>query len=64
MIKVAWFVSNTPTWIGGLNYFINLASALLSLPERRIEPVVLGENTALPEPLRSPAITRRNVAGR
>jgi glycosyltransferase involved in cell wall biosynthesis len=53
MIKVAWLVPNTPSWIGGLNYFVNLASALLALPERRIEPVVLGETTALPEPLRS-----------
>lgn len=53
MIKVAWLVPNTPGWIGGLNYFINLASALLALPERRIEPVVLGGTAALPEPLRS-----------
>lgn len=53
MIKVAWPVSNDPGWIGGLNYFINLASALATLPDRRIEPVVLGETISLPEPLRS-----------
>jgi len=53
MIKVAWFVPNTPLWVGGINYFINLASALLALPERRIEPVVLGDVTSLPPPLNS-----------
>ena len=53
MIKIAWNVPNTPTWIGGLNYFINLASALFALPERRIEPLALGETSALPEPLHS-----------
>lgn len=53
MIKVAWLVPNTPGWIGGINYFINLASALLALPDRSIEPVVLGETAILPEPLRS-----------
>lgn len=51
MIKVAWSVPNTPVWVGGLNYFLNLASALLELPERRIEPVVLGSAGILPPPL-------------
>ena len=51
MIKVAWFVPNTPVWVGGLNYFLNLASALSALPERRIEPVVLGNAMVLPPPL-------------
>ena len=53
MIKVAWMVPNTPAWTGGLHYFINLASALLAWPERRIEPIILGDTSTLPEPLRS-----------
>jgi glycosyltransferase involved in cell wall biosynthesis len=28
-------------WLGGLNYFRNLFAAILALPDRRIEPVVL-----------------------
>ncbi len=51
MIKVACLVPNSKTWIGGLNYFINLASAILALPERRIELMVLGSASELPEPL-------------
>lgn len=50
MIRVAWMVPNTPNWIGGLNYFRNLLEALLSLPERRIEPVVVGNVATLPAP--------------
>jgi len=51
MIKVAWQVPNTKSWIGGLNYFVNLASAILSVTDRRIEPVILGSAASLPEPL-------------
>ncbi|GAB7081065.1 glycosyltransferase family 4 protein [Megalodesulfovibrio paquesii] len=51
MIRVAWMVPNNPGWIGGLNYFVNLGEALLQLPERRIQPVILGHTQGLPEPL-------------
>lgn len=57
MIRVAWMVPNTPGWIGGLNYFVNLGTALMQLPERRIQPVLLGSTEGLPEPLASfPAV--------
>ena len=48
MIHVAWQVSNTPAWIGGLNYYVNLATALFSLPNREVEPVLLGTREGLP----------------
>ena len=51
MIKIVWNIPYTSSWIGGLNYFKNLATALLTLPERRIEPVVLGDIDSLPPPL-------------
>ncbi|MCA1986735.1 MAG: glycosyltransferase [Desulfovibrio sp.] len=51
MIRVAWSVPNTPGWIGGLNYFVNLGMALMQLPSRRIQPVLLGSAAGLPEPL-------------
>jgi len=50
MIRVAWMVPNTPHWIGGLNYFRNLLEALLSLPDRRVEPVLVGGAGGLPAP--------------
>lgn len=53
MIRVAWQVPNSPEWIGGLNYFINLANAIFSVPDRGIEPVLLGSTKGLPEPLGS-----------
>ncbi len=53
MIRVLWQVPNTPSWVGGLNYFINLYNGLLSLPDRRIEPVILGPVDTLPYPLRN-----------
>lgn len=51
MISVAWQVPNSPNWIGGLNYFLNLAAALDALPEKRISPVILGDKKKLPPPL-------------
>ncbi len=51
MIRVAWMVPNTAIWIGGLNYYVNLYQALLSLPERRVQPVLLGSPAGLPAPL-------------
>lgn len=50
MIQVAWQVPNNPEWIGGLNYFVNLASALFSLTDRKVEPVLLGAAEGLPKP--------------
>jgi len=51
MIRVAWQVPNSPEWVGGLNYFINLTNAILAVPDRGIEPVLLGGTKGLPEPL-------------
>lgn len=33
-------------WLGGANYFRNLLGALIDLPDRRIEPVMLGDGNA------------------
>lgn len=51
MIRVLWNVPNTSSWIGGLNYFINLYNGLVNLPGRQIEPVILGSAAQLPPPL-------------
>jgi len=51
MIKVLLQVPNTKGWIGGLNYFINLCSALESEGRNMVMPVILGENVNLPHPL-------------
>lgn len=57
MIRVAWRIANSAEWVGGLNYFINLAKAVRSLPDARIEVVALGSTDNLPAPLNSlPAI--------
>ena len=53
MIRVAWQIANSSEWIGGLNYFINLARAVGSLPDARIEVVALGSTKGLPAPLNS-----------
>lgn len=51
MIRVLWNVPNMTAWIGGLNYFINLYNGLLNLPERQVEPVILGSADQFPSPL-------------
>jgi len=51
MIRVLWEMPNANAWTGGLNYFRNLAQALLSLPERTVEPVLTGSVENLPNPL-------------
>lgn len=57
MIRVAWMVPNSPNWMGGLNYFRNLLEALLMLPDRQIEPVIIGHAASLPPPLdRCPSV--------
>ncbi|OQW89640.1 MAG: hypothetical protein BWK78_07505 [Thiotrichaceae bacterium IS1] len=41
MIRVGFIISLTnQSWLGGLNYFRNLLSAIHSLPDRKIEPVI------------------------
>lgn len=40
MIRVLWSLPNFASWAGGLNYFRNLFLALLSLPDRVVEPVI------------------------
>lgn len=51
MINVLFDIPNTPDWIAGLNYFLNLFKALKSLPERRINPIILGSPDNLPQSL-------------
>src|SRR5690348_6270613 len=42
MIRVGFTVGFSDRgWLGGLYYFRNLFSAILALPERRIDPVLL-----------------------
>lgn len=51
MIQIAWQLPNISEWSGGLNYYVNLASALFSLPDRKIEPILLAPERELPAPL-------------
>ena len=51
MVKVLLQVPNTPTWVGGLNYFVNLCEALNTLNSTEIEPVIFNDNSLLPPPL-------------
>lgn len=51
MIRVLWTLPKATAWTGGLNYFRNLASALMNLSERTVEPVLSGSRENLPEPL-------------
>lgn len=44
-------VPNTPLWIGGLNYFVNLSYALQELRQPRTQPVIVGDTSSLPPPL-------------
>ncbi|MEI9804966.1 MAG: glycosyltransferase [Pseudolabrys sp.] len=51
MMRVGFVLSENEGWLGGINYFRNLLTAIYGLPERRIDPVVIvPANT-------SPAIT-------
>ena len=52
MINVLFDIPNDTGWIAGLNYFLNLFNALNSLPERRINPIILGSTDNLPIPLK------------
>ena len=44
-------VPNTPQWIGGLNYFVNLSVAIQELPDPQTTPVIIGVASSLPPPL-------------
>ena len=48
MMNVGWQVYNDDRWIAGLSYYRNLLAALLSLPNRRISPILLGAADGLP----------------
>ena len=42
MIRVGFVISkSSDSWVGGKNYIINLLHAILALPSRRIEPVLI-----------------------
>lgn len=53
MIRVLWDVPTGAGWLGGLNYYKNLLHAVMQVPDRKIEPVILGASPDLPEPLAS-----------
>jgi glycosyltransferase involved in cell wall biosynthesis len=56
LIRVAWKVPYARDWIGGFNYFKNLLEALLVLPDRRVEPVLLGGGDLPPPFDRCPSL--------
>lgn len=41
MIRVGFVFTFDQNWLGGVNYFRNLLTALYALPDRKIEPVIL-----------------------
>lgn len=51
MIRILWKMPDTQAWTGGLNYFLNLWNALASLPDRTLEPVLVGTTGQLSLPL-------------
>lgn len=53
MLKVAWPAFADSRWTGGLNYFRNLALAVKSIPNPRIEIILLNSGEHLPPPLDS-----------
>lgn len=64
MIRVLWKMPKAGTWMGGMNYFVNLGLALASLPEQTVEPVIAGGDAALPGLLgRMPSIPDYQVPG-
>jgi len=61
------FAAINDGWLGGINYFRNLLSAILQLPERKIEPVVFtgrGSNSELFSDLPSVEIVRSSMLDR
>jgi glycosyltransferase involved in cell wall biosynthesis len=51
-IRVAFLIPVTQSWLGGFNYFRNLLAAVLSVPERTVEPIVLGDLSHLGYPFK------------
>ena len=47
MLRVAWRVPDASTWMGGMNYYCNLARGLKTLSNSRIEPVLLGRSSEI-----------------
>lgn len=41
MIRVGFIFAFDGSWLGGINYFRNLLTAVYALPDRKIEPVIL-----------------------
>lgn len=41
MIRVGFVIAFDSGWLGGINYFRNLLTAIYALPDRKIEPVIL-----------------------
>lgn len=41
MIRVGFVIAFDSGWLGGINYFRNLLTAVYALPDRKIEPVIL-----------------------
>lgn len=41
MIRVGFVFTFDGSWLGGINYFRNLLTAVCALPDRKIEPVIL-----------------------
>lgn len=50
LIRVGFLIPTTQAWLGGFNYFRNLLTAILSVQERTVEPVVLGDLSHLGYP--------------
>ena len=51
MIRIAWPTLQNSYWMGGVNYFCNLAKACSVLPNPRLQVHLLGDNAHLPKPL-------------
>jgi glycosyltransferase involved in cell wall biosynthesis len=49
--KVAFIFEYSEAWLGGLNYFRNLISAIADLPDRKIEPIIFVGNNILEQQL-------------
>ena len=67
MIRVGFTFSLVDEgWLGGLNYFRNLFGAVLALPERKIEPIILVPDDyrpALPNDFPPVAVIRNSIFG-
>jgi glycosyltransferase involved in cell wall biosynthesis len=72
MIRVGFlFLFSDQGWLGGLNYFRNLLTAVMAQPDRQVEPVIFTRPGEVPlagapyagiERVESPLLARRNSA--